>query len=126
MLARYRQQLTLHWMAQHPIEVLHLMWMHVATELQPRRGGLFRWLLPLAAVAAIILWRYPATWVVTLVVASNIMSIAMTYSAGGRFMLPVQPLLVALVAAMAVYLVAQVLRFARSRSSAGATPRASS
>lgn len=124
MLARYRQKLTLKWMAHHPADVLRLMWMHVTEELKPRRSGLFRWLLPLAALAAAILWRFPATWVVGLVVASTIMSIAMTYSAGGRFMLPLQPLLVALVAAMFVYVPTQSLRVVRARLSAGDTPPA--
>lgn len=125
MLARYRQQLALNWMVHNPGEVLRLMWMHVAQELQPRHDLVSRWLLPFAAIAGLVLWRSPATWVIGLIVASTILSVAMTYSAGGRFMLPVQPLLIALVAAAIVDLPAQAVRLARGHS-AEAMPRASS
>jgi len=124
MLARYRQHETLNWMAQHPGEVLHLMYLHVAQELRPRHDWMSRWLLPLAVLAGLILWRSPVTWVIGLVVASTLLSVAMTYSAGGRFLLPLYPLLIALVAAMIVRIAAQALRFSRTRS-AGAMPRAS-
>jgi hypothetical protein len=56
-------------------------------------------------------------------VAGNILSVAMTYSAGGRFMVPMQPLLVALVAAMIVYVTRQALALMRGNSTA--RPRAS-
>jgi hypothetical protein len=125
MLARYRQQLALNWMVHHPADVLRLMWMHVTQELRPRHDAVSRWILPLAVVAGFVLWRSPATWVIGLIVASTILSVAMTYSAGGRFMLPVQPLLIALVAAAAVAIATQAVRFARGRS-ADAMPRASS
>jgi hypothetical protein len=101
------------------------MWLHVAQELQPRHDAVSRWVLPLAAIAGLVRWRSPATWVIGLIVASTIASVAMTYSAGGRFMLPVQPLLIAIVAAAAVDLLTQAVRFARGRS-ADAIPRASS
>jgi len=125
MLARYRQQLTLNWMVHNPGEVRRLMWMHVTQELQPRHDLISRWLLPLAAIAGLVLWRSPATWVIGLIVASTILSVAMTYSAGGRFMLPVQPLLIALVAAAIVDVPAQAVRLARGRP-AELMPRASS
>ena len=48
---------------------------------------------------------------------------AMTYSAGGRFMVPLQPLLAALVAGAVVYLPSQALTFVRGSSVA--MPRAS-
>ena len=44
-----------------------------------------------------------------MIVCGNILSVAMTYSAGGRFMVPLQPLLAALVAAALVYLPRQAL-----------------
>jgi len=47
----------------------------------------------------------------------------MTYSAGGRFMVPVQPLLAALVAAALVYVPRQALTLVRGASAA--RPRAS-
>jgi hypothetical protein len=62
-------------------------------------------------------------WVLVLMVAGNILSVAMTYSAGGRFMVPMQPLLVALVAAMIVYVPRQALALMRGNSAA--RPRAS-
>lgn len=123
LLAKHRQKLALTWMMDNPGQVLHLMRLHVSQELKPGRDFYSRWLLPLAAVAAIVLWRVPGVWVLVLIVCGNILSIAMTYSAGGRFMVPVQPLLVALVAAMAVYLPRQALTLLRGRSAA--SPRAS-
>jgi 4-amino-4-deoxy-L-arabinose transferase-like glycosyltransferase len=124
MLARYRQHLALDWMRHHPGDVLRLMRLHVTQELQPRHDAVSRWLLPLAVVAGLILWRSPAAWVIGLVLASTILSVAMTYSAGGRFMLPLQPLLIALVSAAIVSVAGQALRLARA-GPAGATPRAS-
>lgn len=99
MLAQYRQRLAINWMLENPRDVLRLMWLHVSQELKPGRDFFSRWLLPCAALSALVLWKLPGAWTVVLVIAANILSIAMTYSAGGRFMVPVQPLLVALVAA---------------------------
>jgi hypothetical protein len=123
MLAKYRQTLTLRWMMENPRDVLRLMWMHVAQELKPGRDFFSRWLLPLAAAAALVLWRSPGVWTVVLVVSANILSIAMTYSAGGRFMVPVQPLLVALFAAGVVALLGQAFTLVRPASAP--RPRAS-
>jgi hypothetical protein len=123
MLAKHRQRLTINWMIENPALVAHLMRLHVAQELKPGRDFFSRWLLPLAGVAALVMWRSPAVWVLVLMVASNVLSIAMTYSAGGRFMVPVQPLLVALVAALLVFVPRQA--FARVRGNSAATPRAS-
>ncbi len=123
MLAQYRQRLTLNWMVQNPRDVLRLMWLHVSQELKPGRDFFSRWLLPLAAIAALVLRKSPGVWTVALVVVANILSIAMTYSAGGRFMVPVQPLLVALVAAGAVALGRQALIVVRRTPAP--SPRAS-
>jgi hypothetical protein len=109
MLAQYRQKLTLNWMRDNPREVLLLMWLHVSQELKPGRDFFSRWLLPCAALAALVLRKQPGVWTVVLVVCANIMSIAMTYSAGGRFMVPMLPLLVALFAAALVELARQAL-----------------
>jgi hypothetical protein len=122
-LAQYRQRLTLNWMLDHPRDVLLLMWLHVSQELKPGRDFFSRWLLPCAALAVLVLRRFPGAWTVVLVVFANIMSIAMTYSAGGRFMVPMLPLLVALVAAGMVELARQALTLAGRTSSA--SPRAS-
>lgn len=123
MLAKHRQRLTLTWMMDNPGQVLHLMWLHVSQDLKPGRDFSSRWLLPLAAVSALVLWRVPGVWVLVLMVGGNILSIALTYSAGGRFMVPVQPLLVALVAATIVYVPRQALTLLRGNSAA--SPRAS-
>ncbi|MET0212655.1 MAG: hypothetical protein ABW292_06615 [Vicinamibacterales bacterium] len=123
MLAKHRQQLTLNWMMDNPRLVLQLMWLHVSQELKPGRDFFSRWMLPAAAVSALVLWRFPGVWVLGLIVCANIMSVAMTYSAGGRFMVPVQPLLAALVAAGLVCVVRQAWTLLRGRSAA--SPRAS-
>jgi hypothetical protein len=102
LLAKYRSRLTVNWMMAHPSEVLHLMRLHVSRELKPRRDVLSKWLLPGAAVAALVLRHTPGVWAIVFMVCANILSIAMTYSAGGRFTVPVEPLLAALVAAMVV------------------------
>ena len=123
MLAQHRTRLTLNWMMENPAEVVQLMRLHVWQELKPGRDILVQWLLPAAAVAALLLFRSPAAWVIVLVVGANISSIAMTYSAGGRFMVPVQPLLIALASAGAVTAARQALTLVRGASAP--TPRAS-
>lgn len=123
MLAKHRQKLTINWMLDNPGQVLYLMRLHVVQELKPGRDVYSKWLLPAAAVSAIVLWKCPGAWVLAMIVAANILSIAMTYSAGGRFMVPVQPLLAALAAAALVHLAGQAVALVRG-SSAG-SPRAS-
>jgi len=123
MLAQHRQRLALTWMADNPGQVLHLMRLHVSQELKPGRDFYSRWLLPAAAVSAVVLWRFPGAWVVVLIVCGNILSVAMTYSAGGRFMVPLQPLLAALVAAALVHVVRQALALLPGTSAS--SPRAS-
>jgi hypothetical protein len=123
LLAQYRQRLTINWMWNNPNDVLRLMWMHVSQELKPGREFYTKWLLPLAGVAALVLFRSPGAWTVVLVVCANVLSIAMTYSAHGRFMVPMQPLLVALLSAGVVTLMGQAWTLVRPASAA--TPRAS-
>ncbi len=123
MLAKYRQSLTINWMLENPRDVLWLMWLHVSQELRPGREFFTKWLLPSAALGALVLAASPGVWTVVLVVCANILSIAMTYSAHGRFMVPMQPLLVALLAAGLVTLARQA--WTRLRPASGATPRAS-
>jgi hypothetical protein len=123
MLAQHRTRLTLNWMMENPGEVVQLMRLHVWQELKPGRDMLVKWLLPAAAAAALLLFRSPVAWVIVLVVGANISSIAMTYSAGGRFMVPVQPLLIALASAGAVTAARQALTLVRGASAP--TPRAS-
>ena len=123
LLAKHRQNLTLNWMKENPGQVLHLMRLHVSQELKPGRDFYSRWLLPAAAASALVLWKFPGVWVLALIVCGNILSVAMTYSAGGRFMVPVQPLLAALVAAAVVYGPRQALNSLRGMSAV--SPRAS-
>ncbi len=123
MLAQHRQKLTLNWMMDNPGTVVHLMRLHVAQELKPGRDLYSRWLLPAAAVSALVLAKFSGAWVLVLIVCGNILSVAMTYSAGGRFMVPVQPMLAALVGAAAVYGPRQALTLLRGASAA--IPRAS-
>jgi hypothetical protein len=79
--------------------------------------------MPAAALGAVILWKFPAAWVLVLIVCANLLSIAMTYSAGGRFMVPIQPLLAALIGGALVYGTGQALTLLRITSAS--TPRAS-
>ena len=123
MLAKYRQTLAINWMLDNPSDVLRLMWLHVSQELKPGRDFWTRWLPPLAAVAALVLARSPGAWTVVLVVIANILSIAMTYSAHGRFMVPMQPLLVALLSAGMAVVGRQAWTLVRR--SPAAMPRAS-
>jgi hypothetical protein len=123
MLAQYRQKLTINWMLDNPRDVLWLMWLHVSQELKPGSDFFSKWLLPGAGIAALVLRTFPGAWTVVLVVCANVLSIAMTYSAGGRFMVPMQPLLVALFAAGVVELARQALTLLGLASAT--SPRAS-
>ena len=109
MLAQYRSKLAIDWMLAHPSEVLQLMRLHVWQEIRPRRDFLANWLLPVAGVAVLFFRKSPGAWVIAVMVAANILSVAMTYSASGRFMVPVQPLLIALVAALLVGIPKRIL-----------------
>jgi hypothetical protein len=124
MLAKYRSTLTINWMLEHPSDVLKLMRLHVWQEIRPRRDGLANWLLPLAGVAAVVLRNSPGVWVLVLMIGANLLSIAMTYSASGRFMVPVQPLLIALVAAMIVAVVSRGLQRVRPQPAPAHPPGA--
>ena len=102
-LAKHRSSLTTKWMREHPADVIKLMGLHVWQELRPRQGTLF-WnlLFPAAVVALIYFRRRPGVLAVTLILCATLLSIALTWGATGRFMIPVQPLMLALVSAMIV------------------------
>jgi 4-amino-4-deoxy-L-arabinose transferase-like glycosyltransferase len=107
-LARFRSAQTIRWMREHPSDVIRLMWLHVWQETRPRGRGWWDYLLPLALVAAVIVRKSPGVGIVVLMVAANILSVALTWGEGGRFMVPVLPLLVALVAAALVELARRI------------------
>lgn len=113
MLAKHRSKLTINWMMEHPSDVLQLMRLHVWQEIRPRRDVLANWLLPVAALAVVFFRHSTGVWVVALMVCATILSVAMTYSASGRFMVPVQPLLIALVAALFMGVVSRAVSFAK-------------
>jgi hypothetical protein len=121
LLAQYRSRLTVNWMLVHPIEVLRLMRQHVWQEFRARRRDtVWRWTFPAAALALLVLRRYPGVWAVALMIVATILSIAMTYSAGGRFLVPVEPLVFALAAATVLVLSGQLWKVLRSVAGAGA------
>jgi hypothetical protein len=121
-LAQYRSALALRWIRENPQDALRLMGMHVWQEVKPRRlpyptGA---WLWPVAALAAVYLRRSPGVGVIVLMVAANTLGIALTWSARGQFIAPVQPMLAALAGAMAVAVARTIVEFAgRLRRSAG-------
>jgi len=109
-LAKYRADLTLTWMREHPRDVLRLMGLHVWQELRPVDGVTF-WdlLLPLAVVALVYFRRRPGVLAIALLIIAMLLSIALTWGTIGRFVAPVQPLLVALAAALPVALALRLL-----------------
>jgi 4-amino-4-deoxy-L-arabinose transferase-like glycosyltransferase len=109
-LAKYRQRLSLKWMRQHPGDVVRLMGLHVLQEIRPHGSPFVDSLLYLAGAAALLFRRSPAVKVVALMLCANLFGIALTWSVEGRFMVPLQPLLVALVGAMAAVVVRQGMR----------------
>ena len=117
-LAEHRFSLAVAWMRAHPVEVVRLMWLHVWQELRVRRGRTdWTFLVPAVVVALVIFRRHPGTPAVALALAAMLMSVALTWGSIGKFILPVLPTVVALVAALAVAIFASVVR-AVSRTSA--------
>jgi len=86
--------------------------MHVWQEVRPR-GDLFSdSLLPIAAFAVLLFRKSTEARVLALMIAANLFGIAMTWSVGGRFMVPLQPLLIALVAALYAVVARRTMAFA--------------
>jgi hypothetical protein len=108
-LARYRQRITLRWMSRNPKDVLRLMYLHVWQEVRPHREGLADWLLPLGLLGVFFFRQSPAARLIVVMVGATLFSIAMTWSVGGRFIVPLYPVLTALVAALAAMLVRRVI-----------------
>ena len=124
MLAKHRQKLTLNWMMDEsgtgssPDATARVAGAEARARLLFAMAAACR-----SSCRRSILWKFPGVWVLVLIVCGNILSVAMTYSAGGRFMVPLQPLLAALVAAAVVYGPRQALNSLRGTSAA--SPRAS-
>jgi hypothetical protein len=78
-------------------------------EIKPRRlpSPTGAWLLPAALIAGFYLRRCAGVGVLLAIVGANLVGIALTWSVAGRFMAPIQPILAALVGAMAVRLVTE-------------------
>jgi hypothetical protein len=108
-LARYRQRLTLRWMMRNPKDVLRLMYLHVWQEVRPHGEAVADWLLPLGLVAAFALRRHAAARLVPLMVGATLFSIAMTWSVGGRFIVPLYPVLMALIGAAAASIIRRII-----------------
>lgn len=116
-LSRHRSALTWTWMREHPREVLRLMGLHVWQELRPGGQFLFWNLLLPAAVAALIYFRRrPGVLAVALVLCATLVSIALTWGATGRFMVPVEPVMLALISAMLVSIGSRLVHLARPRT----------
>lgn len=117
-LAQIRSGIALKWMRENPVDVLRLMWLHVWQEVRPR--GRMPWdaLLPAGCVALLFFRRTRPAGALAIMLFAQLMSVALTWGAGGRFLVPVHPLLMALVCAMAAALAvragAPVLRAARA------------
>lgn len=104
-LAKIRSAIAITWMREHPADVLRLMVMHVWQEIRPQGRLPWDWLLPAGVLALLFFRKTPGSAAIALLLAAQIMSVALTWGAGGRFMVPVHPLLVALVCAMVVAIV---------------------
>ena len=121
-LARHRSALALRWIRENPLDALRLMGMHMWQEVKPRRlpyptGA---WLWPVAAIAAVYLRRSTGARVIVLMVGANMLGIALTWSARGQFIAPVQPMLAALAGALPVAVARTAIEFAgRLRRNAG-------
>jgi hypothetical protein len=121
-LAKHRSALAGRWIRENPLDALRLMGMHMWQEVKPRRlpyptGA---WLWPVAALAAVYLRRSAGVGVIVLMVATNMLGIAMTWSARGQFIAPIQPMLAALAGALAAAVARSMIEFAgRLRRSAG-------
>jgi hypothetical protein len=117
-LGEIRSAIARKWMLEHPADVLRLMVLHVWQEVRPRGRFPWHWLLPAGALALLFFRRAPGTGGLAIMVAAQILSVALTWGAGGRFLVPIYPLLVALVCAMSVAIVTRgvslgLVRFGR-------------
>ena len=85
------------------------MWLHVAQEIRPRGNGISDWFFPAAVIGMIVLRKTPGISAVIVLVGATLAGIAMTYSNLGRFMVPLEPLLAAVIGAAVVTLARQAV-----------------
>jgi hypothetical protein len=107
-LGRIRMRLGIQWMRGHFQQVVQLMYLHVWQEVRPRGHLLTDLLLPAAVAGMVVLRRVPGLSVLALIVCANLASIAMTWSARGLFMIPLQPILMAIIGAAAATLLTRL------------------
>ena len=88
---------------------LHV-WQEVKPRTRPYPTG--AWLLPVAAAAALYLRRSPGVRVVVAMVGANLLGIALTWSARGQFIAPIQPMMAALVGALAAAVARRTIELA--------------
>jgi hypothetical protein len=110
-LARYRTRMTTAWMREHPFDVLRLAALHVWQEIRPRGDPYDGWRLLIGAgLGAAFFRRSAGILIMVLILCAHLLSIAVTWSVGGRFMVPVQPVCLALTAALAISVTRQIVR----------------
>jgi 4-amino-4-deoxy-L-arabinose transferase-like glycosyltransferase len=107
-LAKIRSALTFDWMSQHALAVMKLMVLHIWQELRPNKHIAADVLLVMGVLAAVFFRKSPDIRAMSLFFCLNILSVSLTWSVQGRFMIPVQPLLISLTGAI-------VAEFARKR-----------
>jgi hypothetical protein len=112
-LAKIRSGVATTWMRENPGSVLRLLVLHVWQEVRPSGRLLWDSLLPAALVALLVFRRTPGVGMMFLMIFAQIVSVALTWGAGGRFMVPVLPLTVALASAMTIAAGVKALQFAR-------------
>jgi hypothetical protein len=116
-LGRLRMRLAIAWMRTHFRDVVKLLYLHVWHEVRPR-GHFFTDVLVVATGAALVVLRsWPGALVIALMIAANLVGIALTWSVGGRFLLPLQPTLLAAIGAGLATVAARASSFRQAAAS---------
>jgi hypothetical protein len=101
-LARCEAKGTLLWIAHHPRQVPGLVWKRVATTLDSAyEAGRYATVFVAALAAPFVVWRrrafidVPTAIVFAAMIAFDLLTISMTWAAGWRFLVPVEPMIAA-------------------------------